>query len=592
MLPELMRRIEAADALSFDVFDTLFVRPLADPEDLFDLIGERFGIAQFRRLRQQAQTRAFERMKAEGRREITLDDIYACFDPVSVPAATLRDAEYALELELTLPNPRLMPVFKAWVGKKPVVVTSDMYLPRAFFDDLLKRHGVEPHAVFVSSERNATKRDSGELFDIVKDELGIPAPRILHIGDNRVSDVERAQEKGLAAYHYTDPLAAGVRKEPSTSGSIASALLRSVDNAPEPGSFTELGYRYGGPAAVGFLDWIVREAKTDRIDRILFVSRDGHILDRLARELPALPEGTLPPFSYFKGSRVAFTLAATDERNFDAQMQFFLSGAYGLRPIELLERIGVTPPSDAVMDGLGLGENFVIGEDNLARVADFLSASRAEILQVCRRNRRGLFSYLLAAGVKPGERIAMIDVGWNGTTQDALSEVLAQLLDVELFGYYLCLSDTEDCQRRQKRLNMKALLSTATLGAERLKAVYTNRVAIELFFSAPHDAVIGYALEPDGQVTVVEDAGRIVVSEHASVSQEIAAGIQQFSRDFRALCARISVTPDPLGTAMPIASFAANIEPEALRLLASVENFDAWASTRNERVGLASYLLG
>ncbi|WP_321783605.1 HAD-IA family hydrolase [Paraburkholderia sp. J94] len=589
MLPELMRRIEAADAISFDVFDTLFVRPLADPEDLFDLIGERFGIPQFRRLRQQAQTRAFERMKAAGRREITLDDIYACFDAVSVPAEQLRDAEYALELELTLPNPRLMPVFKAWAGKKPVVVTSDMYLPRAFFDDLLKRHGLEPHAVFVSSERNATKRDSGELFDLVKDELGIPAPHILHIGDNRVSDVERAQQKGFAAYHYVDPLAAGVRRETSTSGSIASALMRSVDDAPEHGSFTELGYRYGGPAAVGFLDWIVREAHTDRIDRILFVSRDGHILDQLAREMP---EATLPSFSYFKGSRVAFTLAATDERNFDAQMQFFLSGAYGLRPIELLERLGVTPPSDAVMDGVGLGENFVIDKDNLARAADFLSASRVDILKVCRRNRRGLFSYLLAAGVKPGERIAMIDVGWNGTTQDALSEVLAQLLDVELFGYYLCLSDTEDCLRRQKRLNMKALFSTATLGAERLKAVYTNRVAIELFFSAPHDAVIGYALEPKGTVTVVEDAGRIVVREHATVSQEIAAGIQQFSNDFRSLCARIGITPDPLGSAMPIASFAANIEPEALRLLASVENFDAWASTRNATVGLASYLLG
>src|SRR6201999_1505232 len=109
---------------------------------------------------------------------------------------------------------------------------------------------------------------------------------------------------------------------------------------------------YGGPAGVGFLDWIAAEAKRDGIDHLLFVSRDGYVLHKLA----ALREpGSLPASSYFFGSRVAFAMASMDERNFESQSDFLVAGAGDLAPAELLERIGVTPPAEHVLEDLGLG---------------------------------------------------------------------------------------------------------------------------------------------------------------------------------------------------------------------------------------------
>lgn len=583
----LMQHIEKAEAVSFDVFDTLFVRPLADPEDLFDFVGEKFGIDDFRRLRQEAQAQAFQRMQETGQKEITLDGIYACFERLPVPASVVRDAEYELELALTVPNPRLVDVFRQTIAAKPVVITSDMYLPRSFFDELFRRHGLQPAAIFISSERNATKRDTGELFDLVSRELGVPPARILHIGDNPLSDVERARQRGLAAFHYVDPLAPPKRSRLVPSASIASSLIRSVADRPVPRSFAEFGFRYGGPAAVGFINWIARKAAQDRIDVVLFVSRDGYIPERLAHSLP--PEN-LPRFCYFKGSRVAFTLAATDESNFDAQMEFFLAGAHGLRPIEVLERLGVEPPADPVMDDLGLGAGVVIGDADMGRIRDFLSAFRAEILQVCRRNRRGLLNYLIQAGVEPGMRVAMVDVGWNGTTQDAFELALGKLMPVELFGYYLCLNDSDDCRRRQKRLRMDALLTSESIGAQRLASVYANRVAVELLFSAPHEAVIGYRDRIGGGVDIVEDPGRIEMDGQAEVAAEIASGVEQFAHEFRRLCAEIGHVADPLATALPIVDLVQSIDHETRALLASVKNFDAWGSTRNQRVALTEYL--
>ncbi|WP_221623361.1 hydrolase [Burkholderia sp. Bp9143] len=586
-LTPLQESIAVAEAVSFDIFDTLFVRLLREPEDVFDLLGHRYGIANFRTLRQQAQQRAFQRMHEAGDEEITLDGIYECFDSVAVPAATLRDAELELELTITVPNPRLIEIFNTALANKPVVITSDMYLPRAFFDELFRRHGLCPSGVFVSSERNATKRDRGALFDIVARELGLAPSRILHIGDNPLSDITRAQERGFSTFHYVDTVMASRVGQSTPLASLGSGLPRAIPDGPLVGTFADLGFRYGGPGAVGFLDWIAGQARRDRIDHLLFVSRDGYVLERMARELDG--QG-LPPFSYFKGSRVAFATAAGNEANFDELTDFLIAGAHGLQPIEVFERIGVTPPADTVMNDLDLGANVVVDDRNLDKVRGLLRACRADILRVCRRNRRGLFQYLVELGVRPGMRVAVVDVGWNGTAQEMLARALQELMDIELHGYYFCLNDSEQTRARERTMRMSALLSRTSFDPARLANVYANRVAVELFFSAPHDAVIGYEPGIGEPVRAIEDPGRIPMADHRDISQQIIDGMLAFGRHFRAMKASLSLRDDPLDTVAPLVHFVEHIDDTTAELFAQIDNFDAWASTRNQRVTLMSYL--
>lgn len=51
------------DVLSFDVFDTLILRPFAEPSDLFILVGEELGIMDFCEIRKKAEEDA--RRKSE-----------------------------------------------------------------------------------------------------------------------------------------------------------------------------------------------------------------------------------------------------------------------------------------------------------------------------------------------------------------------------------------------------------------------------------------------------------------------------------------------------------------------------------------------
>lgn len=585
-LMELERLIEQANVVSFDFFDTLFVRPLMDPEDAFELIARRHGLQDFRDRRQAAQAGAFRNMLAAGRKEITLQDIYACFEGDADLAARMMAAEYELELELIEPNQELFPLFQRLVDSgKRVVITSDMYFSADFFVAALKPFGLDSVPLFISADWNATKRDDGELFEHVAQELDEEPGRILHIGDNLLADVTRAKEKGLLSFHYREPRAPKKKKGVSLSTSLAHGLLRINSESVPSGSYEELGFLYGGPAAVGFLQWIADRAQCDRIDHLLFLSRDGYALERIARQnsIPSLPQS-----HYFYGSRIAFTLAAMTEQNFSNYMPFLLSGSDGLAPCELLERIGVAAPAPEVMADLGLGGDQIVAPALQETLARFLYAYRWEILKVCQRVRRSLFIYLQRIGLKPGQRIAVVDVGWSGTTQEAFEQAVKPLMPLETIGYYFCLTDSVERRRRDAQQRMLAMFDTSNTAPETIARLYENRVAIELFFSAPHHSIIG--LEPGDPVTPRGDAGRNVRDDLQSVASSVCSGIESYAKFYYDLQRRLNLKATPRETAWPMVELASTIDWNDIPLIRQLRNFDAWGSSRNKTLTVVDYL--
>lgn len=586
-LYELEEKIASAEAISFDFFDTLFVRSLLDPEDAFDILGKRFGINGFRSLRREAQTKAFRRMREAGRREITLAGIYDCFEKTSVSTEELIEAEYRLELALVHPNYELIDLFlDVAASGKPVVVTSDMYLPAEFFREALRQHNLPPVRMFISADRNATKRDCGELFDILADELELSRDQILHIGDNAISDIKQAKAKGLTTFHYAECRRPPKVQHAAPECSIACGLLRKhVDEIPL-GSARELGFLYGGPAAVAFLNWITEQARRDKIDRILFLARDGYCLHRIAE---AHAEDQLPPHDYFLGSRVAFTLAAMKESNFFHFLPFLLSGADELSVYEVFERIGISPPADSVLEKFGLGAGATVAGTRRELLEEFLYAHRWEILKVCRQNRRALFVYLNKLGVTPGTRVALVDVGWSGTTQDAFETAIESLVDLEVFGYYFCLADTPERLRRQQSRRMSALISSSSLSSELVARIYRNRAGVELFFSAPHQSVIGLAASSRGLVEAVEDCRKSDVDALSRINTDIAAGIERFACSFEALREQLQLKVSPIDLAMPLLEFVTNDGWKKHEVVRSVKNFDNWSRTRSGDKDLYGY---
>jgi len=573
----------SAAAVSFDFFDTLFLRSLLDPEDVFDLLGKRFSIPAFRNIRKKAQTTAFRRMEEAGRKEISIKDIYDCMPTLKVGRDILEQAEYDIELSLLYPNPDIIWLYLALAKREgTVVITSDMYLPSKFFQDALTAFNLPHVPMYVSCEANATKRDHGELFFILARELNIPAKRILHIGDNPLGDVERAREAGLEVFQYK---ASNQRKPIHTSclaSSISYGMLNKHANHIEPYSFEELGYLYGGPATVGFLEWVRQQCKQDSIDHLLFVSRDGYAMERVAK----IRNGNLPRHAYFLGSRTAFSLAAMNEDNFTEFVPFLLSGSDNLAPAELLERIGVVPPAPQIMEQLGLGPDVRMEPAYHKIFARFLIAYRWEILRVCQRNRHALYRSLLEHGLRSGDRIALVDVGWNGTTQSAFELAVRQMMDLSVYGYYLCLADTPDRHHREYTQRMRAMLDTVDAKNE-ARILYDNRLIVEQFFSAPHDSVIGLDVSGN-QIIPITDAGRGTIFNLNDTAKRIVVGIDSFAQDLGDLQELIKIDLDSYDLVLPLVNLAAEQGGDFRHVLSQIINFDAWGSSRHFQTGLNS----
>jgi hypothetical protein len=279
------------------------------------------------------------------------------------------------------------------------------------------------------------------------------------------------------------------------------------------------------------------------------------------------------------------------EENFEDYLDFLMSGSIGLAPSEVLERIGVPAPDDAVMADLDLGHSVVLGADNfsLPRMKLFLQAYRHEILKICRRNRRGLHNLLCQLGVRPGMRVAMVDIGWNGTTQEAMHRALQGIIDVSLHGYYLALVDTPERDRRGRLMPMKAMFSSKQVGADAINALYVRRVGIEMMFSAPHGSIIGYLAEPRKAVSAVEDAGRGADTALLnSAVLEIQAGMLDFCRQYVALSREIGHAVAATQLANVAIEFS-GLPAEKCAALDELSNFDAWGSSRNLNLTMKSY---
>lgn len=281
--------INTAKVISFDIFDTLLIRPFAVPVDLFNYISKKYKEERFSSIRIMAEKRA---RRVYDKEEINIDDIYS-----QMPAAYQKYKEIELNEELSLcsANPIVANLYKyALENSKIIVATSDMYFNEDFLQKLLEKNGYDKIAkIFVSSEYKHTK-GSGKLFKDVLNSYSIKPNELLHIGDNEISDISIAKEIGIkthkvdkifnhfldlqSMYKYSKCWNDNYNYELSVHFSIlANRYCKTSDRT----YFEEFGYALGGPLVLGYLFFISENIAANDIDQVMFVARDGYQLQIL-----------------------------------------------------------------------------------------------------------------------------------------------------------------------------------------------------------------------------------------------------------------------------------------------------------------------
>lgn len=284
---EIKEQIQQHEVISFDIFDTLLLRPYVKPSDLFVHLERLENASGFAKARIEAERTA--RRKHSEKEDVSFDEIYAEIEP---NFSALKNKEMELERQVLTANPEMKEAFDYTLQQgKRVVITSDIYLPTNFLQQVLEEKGYMGfHKIYVSGDQGKVK-GSGHLFDyLLQDENAKNAANVLHIGDNKHSDKDMAEKKGISAIWYqkridklfSENKRAKIFYDKHRNELDASILLGMLALSNPTGNYWyDFGYTYAGPTILGFMKWLDKQAQKDGCKEILFVARDGYTPEKV-----------------------------------------------------------------------------------------------------------------------------------------------------------------------------------------------------------------------------------------------------------------------------------------------------------------------
>lgn len=277
-----MEIIDNYDVISFDIFDTLLVRPYLRPQDLFKHIGILINDGEFFQERIDAELRA--RKKLSTQEDIAIDDIYGEIFP---KYKNIKEIELSLEKRVLKFNPEIKKIYDLAVSKnKEIIVVSDMYMLEDYLLDILKNQGYNKiDRLYVSSAHKKTK-NTGNLYKVVLNDY--KDKKILHIGDNKVSDCEKAKENGIDCYFCKKIGEKFIEENKQflnySNLSLESSVILSIlaeFNKKQDNYCYNFGYMYAGPLIYSFSKFVLDAARENGIEELLFISRDCYTLNKV-----------------------------------------------------------------------------------------------------------------------------------------------------------------------------------------------------------------------------------------------------------------------------------------------------------------------
>ena len=234
--------------------------------------------------------RQIKRIRKSNEEDITFNEIYRNLDK-KYPKA--KELECELEHKLLQCNKKVFDIYNYAVEKgKRIIIVSDMYHSSAFLSTILKDKGIKNfEKLYVSSEVGVCKA-TGNMYSYVLNDLNIASEKIVHIGDNKISDYQKAKEKGIRAIccenfidkNKSNPFFQQMMKIARNDFSVSVVLGINniiIQNENECVSYWEWFARFlGGVLLFFFVNEVHKIVNIRNLTDIFFIARDGFLLKK------------------------------------------------------------------------------------------------------------------------------------------------------------------------------------------------------------------------------------------------------------------------------------------------------------------------
>jgi FMN phosphatase YigB (HAD superfamily) len=540
-LEEARALVDDSEVVSFDFFDTLVTRSSATPDAVQQYVGYRLSredprLDGFFARRKGAESSVWARRPDIG--DADLETIYAEF-PVDAgwsEEATARASRLEQEVDRAFLVPRAAVVGllrRARAAGKRVILVSDSYYRRAFFEEVIERFGWSGLVddIYVSSEY-AARKGTGALWTVVSSRERLADKRFVHIGDDPRSDVEMARAVGLRCVLIPGPptLVAehGIRHEAGRdwrADILLGPLYARWGGDPSVGPRViddeeELGYVAYGPIFLAFFAWLATHPALCQLKRLYFSSREGHFLQRLyerMREDCAL-DNDLPASRYLPMSRRA-VIMASQATSFDPAGVTEAGGFQGSAESLLRARLGYTINwTRRLVFPVRLPKD----REYVQRILRIL---QPQIVARAAVERAAMVAYCRQVGLLEEEPIGLVDVGYSATIQHGLQQILGRPLS----GFYMATS-SRAAAAQQGGGRAYGCFQDALRGDMRPEDFMHRTVLLEALLTAPHGQLARFELDGEGWAKpVFLDGG--ISQRGFSVLERIFQGGLDYCRD-------------------------------------------------------------
>lgn len=538
----------------FDIFDTLLIRPLLNPERIKNIIAQQAGTevgSIYLELRATAEAQA--RQKAG--RDIGLDAIFTEIALLSGLAPKvihqLRSLEETIELETVMPRPEAIALlqFAIDAGKR-IILASDMYLPKPVIEKMLRQHGIHMwHDLYVSSD-NGMRKDTGDLYRHILSQENVSPEKIIVIGDNEHSDVQVPGDLGIKYLHIMRPVELA-RAIPRLGPLIEQSLHHDDLNRQltlgtiVQGNFHPLffprfdptdlvpatpwavGFSVAGPLVLSFIQWLIAKASADGIQHLYFLAREGQILKMVYDHWTSnVPDAMVS--DYLVLSRRTITVPMIS--NFDdilqiAQVQYssnqlpeFIRERYGIKlsreECEEFARLGLWPKNKLVS----------VEQKNIDHLIPLLQSLEQRILAQAQSERPGLLAYLDRLGLNAASSSAIVDVGYAATVQGYLN----RLLNKTIHGYYLITDERAGGISVQHGVIAQGCFGHYVSPTVEAPLIFKESFSLEKLLSSDEAQIVCYKQGDSGDIT--PEFRQLADEERQSMltRKEIRRGIMDF----------------------------------------------------------------
>lgn len=317
---ELYQKIDRAEVVSFDLFDTLIMREVLSSTDIIELTGAALqekgvDIPDFTAMRLGTEKRLSKHSAP------TLEELYADMEnsmtTIPFSASELAGLEWETDYQTIVPRKAVCEVFDYCIchGKRVYIVTDTYYCLKRI-EEILKKCNISGYTgLLVSCEYGAGKRQG--LFDRLKETEG--DRKYLHIGDDEAADIEMASKAGMETFRVysgeelldaVGNMGMGPYMESLAERLKTGIFIARLFNDPfqfdskqqkiELKDAYDIGYLLCAPIITDFVLWFRERVQYYGIRNIWFCARDGYLLQKLYQMLDSKTDSV-----YFLTSRTA-----------------------------------------------------------------------------------------------------------------------------------------------------------------------------------------------------------------------------------------------------------------------------------------------